>query len=107
MSITHHLRGPLAAALAIAAAAAPAPAGATLIPLDAQPAPTAHTQPPPTWPAHPQVLTPRTTSAPSTNDGPSWTATGVVGCLLVVAAASLGVFAGRMSRRPLRRVRTH
>jgi len=48
----------------------------------------------------PEPLGAPTTTAPAGDGGPSWTASIFGGALLIVAAAGLGVLAGRMTVRP-------
>jgi hypothetical protein len=113
MSVTDCLRA-MTAAFAVSALAAGAPLAASAgavpdHPLRSSPSSASHSAtqdptreghaaaPPPTWPTNPQSLTAPAESVPAERDGPSWTATVLVGGLFLLAAAGLGALAGRAS----------
>jgi hypothetical protein len=115
MSVTHRLRAIAAAfALSVVVAGASFAASAGAVPdhpLRSSPSSASHSgtqdstregpaaASPPTWPTNPQTLSSPAESVPAEDDGPSWTATVLVGGLFLFAAAGLGALAGRARAR--------
>ena len=90
--------------LALAALLALAPAGALASPRDRTPRALLATERYYSSYGTPEPLAAPTTPAPAATDGgPSWTAAILGSALLILAAAGLGVLAGRTTMRPRRR----